>query len=93
MKRHATAMQAAIESGKNRLSDDHAPLIELCRVLADQMDEAAAGPSARLVAAYLSALKDMSRALATTPRKEGLGKLAELRRNRPIRPSGPKMTA
>ena len=87
MKRHATAMQAAIESGKNRLSDDHAPLIELCRVLADQMDKAGvAGPSARLAAAYLSALKDMSRALSSiTPRQEGLGKLAQLRRDHEVR--------
>ena len=93
MKRHAKAIEAAIESGKNRLSDDHAPLIELCRVLADQMDKAgAAGPSARLAAAYLSALKDMSRALSSiTPRMEGTGKLAQLRRNRPIQ--RPKATA
>jgi hypothetical protein len=86
MERHAKAIEAAIASGKSRLSDDQAPLIELIRVLADQMDAAGTdGPSSRLAAAYLSALKDLSRSLSSiTPRMEGTGKLAQLRRDRQI---------
>lgn len=88
MNRHAKAIEAAIASGKARLSDDQAPLVELCRVLADQMDAAGAeGPSSRLAAAYLSALKDLARALASIkPRMEDTGKLAQLRRDRTARP-------
>lgn len=43
----------------------HGPIVALCRALADQVDQAgAAGPSARLAGAYLSALKDLGRATA-----------------------------
>lgn len=90
MNRHSKAIEAAIASGKSRLSDDQAPLVELCRVLADQMDTAGTdGPSSRLAAAYLSALKDLSRALSSIkPRMEDTGKLAQLRRDRASRSPG-----
>ena len=61
------AVEAAItETGLARL-DRYAPLLELCRVLARQMDGAGDAPSTRLSAAYLSALKDLGRAVQAMP--------------------------
>ncbi len=65
MARHEAAVEAAIKAAGNRLSDCDRPLIELCRVLAAQMDDAGTNPSTRLTAAYLSGLKDLRRALVT----------------------------
>lgn len=63
-----------------RSSDTHAALLELCRSLADQVDAAGPdGPSSRLAAAYLSALKDLTRALNSERAPIQRGKLAELR--------------
>ncbi len=82
---HRQAVERAIEGGRRCLTEANEPLLELCRTLAVQVDEAGEdGPSSRLAAAYLSALKDLSRALAQ-PRKEPTGKLAELRAARPGR--------
>lgn len=75
------ALERTIAAGAGVLTDKHAALLALCRELAKQMDEDAMGstPSTRLIAAYLSALKDLGRALNTKEEKRAGGKLAELR--------------
>lgn len=75
-------MERTITAGAGILTDRHAALLALCRELAGQMDDAGyeAGPSTRLSAAYLSALKDLGRALAVPLVKEKVGgKLSHLR--------------
>jgi hypothetical protein len=76
------ALERTIKAGVGILTDKHAALLALCRELAGQMDDAGyeAGPSTRLSAAYLSALKDLGRALAVPVVKERAGgKLSQLR--------------
>ena len=74
------ALETTIAAGQGTLGDRHAALVELCRVLADQMDAAGdAGPSGRVVASYLSALKDLGRALGNAAPGSTGGKLAHLR--------------
>jgi hypothetical protein len=76
------ALERTIKAGAGILSDKHAALVALCRELAGQMDDAGydVGPSTRLSAAYLSALKDLGRALAVPVVKAKVGgKLSELR--------------
>jgi hypothetical protein len=73
------ALETTITAGQGTLGDRHAALVELCRVLADQMDAAGdAGPSGRVVASYLSALKDLGRALGNAAPRSAGGKLASL---------------
>ena len=74
------ALETTIAAGQGTLGDRHAALVELCRVLADQMDAAGdAGPSGRVVASYLSALKDLGRAFGKAGPKSSAGsKLARL---------------
>ena len=73
------ALETTIAAGRDCLGDRHAALLELCRVLADQMDAAGeSGPSGRVVASYLSALKDLGRALGKAVPKSTGGKLALL---------------
>jgi hypothetical protein len=72
MSTHSQAVDKAIAAGTGTLTDAHAPLLELCRTLARQMD-ATDDPSTRLTAAYLSALKDLGRLLATSTQKRGAG--------------------
>lgn len=81
MGKQQEALERTIAAGANLISEKHAALLALCRELAGQMDEASSvsGPSTRLSAAYLSALKDLGRVLNV---KEGgwtSGKLSELR--------------
>lgn len=76
------ALERTIAAGAGTLTDKHAALLALCRELAGQMDDAGTdgGPSTRLIAAYLSALKDLGRALAVPVEKERVGgKLSQLR--------------
>lgn len=75
------ALERTIAAGANVLTDRHAALLALCRELAAQMDGDTpdSGPSTRLVAAYLSALKDLGRALNGKEEVRTSGKLAELR--------------
>lgn len=84
---HRDALERTIAGGAEVLADDqHAALVALCRSLADQMDDAEhdGGPSTRLVAAYLSALKDVRRALAgKRAGGEPTGTLAVLRAGLP----------
>ncbi len=79
MRVHRDAVERSIATGA--LTDAHAALLELVRTLADQVDAAGPdGPSSRLAAAYLSALKDLTRALNGERKPTTGGKLAELRR-------------
>ncbi len=79
MRVHRDAVERSIATGA--LTDAHAALLELVRTLADQVDAAGPdGPSSRLAAAYLSALKDLTRALNGERKSTTGGKLAELRR-------------
>lgn len=77
--KHKDAIEAAIAANQLGTMPEHSPLIELCRTMSAQMDAAGADPSTRLTAAYLSALKDMRRAIAELPPQREPGKLAELR--------------
>lgn len=79
---HRDAIEAAVVDGRLDKHPQHLPLIELCRVLADQMDAAGAEPSTRLTAAYLSALKDLRRAVLSVPARREGGTLADLRTGR-----------
>lgn len=62
MKHLAAARSAVKDAGLDGVPR-HAPLVELCYTLAGQMDSAGGEPSTRLTAAYLSALKDLRRAV------------------------------
>ena len=61
------AIDAAIAAAGAKLGDTDKPLLQLLRTLVDQMDAAGPDPSTRLSAAYLSALKDLRRALEAKP--------------------------
>lgn len=58
---HVDALERTLTHGGLATKDEYAALVELCRTLARQMDDAGAEASTRLTAAYLSALKDVSR--------------------------------
>lgn len=75
------ALERTIAAGANVLTDRHAALLALCRELAGQMDGDSPDsvPSTRLIAAYLSALKDLGRALNGKEEGRTSGKLSELR--------------
>lgn len=66
-----TALEVTVASDARLKSDRHAALVALARVTADQVDQAGAEVSSRLIASYLSALKDVQKALgekgATAP--------------------------
>ena len=57
------ALEETIASDPRLKTKRHAALVALCRVTADQVDQAGAEVSSRLIASYLSALKDIDRAL------------------------------
>ncbi|MGO2780646.1 hypothetical protein [Glutamicibacter arilaitensis] len=85
-------ISAGVRRGALKLDED-AALLALCRILADQMDNEAAdndeGPSTRLSAAYLSALKDLQRALGREKEKSQKGsKLAHLRAVHSVKDAG-----
>jgi hypothetical protein len=76
------ALERTIRAGGEVLNDRHSALVALSRELARQMDDTglAGGPSTRLSAACLSALKDLGRVLGATAVKERSGgKLSQLR--------------
>ena len=70
------ALEVTLASDARYAADAHAALVSLCRVLADQIDDAGDAVSTRLTAAYLSALKD----------------LAKVREGKPVAPAAPKKT-
>lgn len=57
------ALETTLGSDHNLRSAKHAALVALCRVTADQVDAAGEDVSSRLIASYLSALKDLDRAM------------------------------
>ena len=67
MGRMSEALERTIAATGGLLTDRYSAQIELCRLLAEQVDEEGARASTRLTAAYLSGLKDLARATATTP--------------------------
>ena len=77
--KHAEAIEAAITECRLSTTPQFAPLLELCRTLAAQMDTAGAEPSTRLTAAYLSALKDLRRAALEVPPRVEANSLTRLR--------------
>ena len=63
-----TAFEKAIKAAWPSVPVVYLPLLQLIRALAHQVDASGAeGPSARLSASYLSALKDFARAVVATP--------------------------
>lgn len=85
MKTHVESLEEGLDGSRLPSRAEHAPLVALLRTLAAQMDAAGVDPSTRLVAAYLSALKDMRRAIAELPpARSGPGRLEALRANRPM---------
>lgn len=66
--KHLRAVNRAIRAAGLEEDGIDAPLSELLRDLARKMDRAEGEPSDRLLAAYLSATKDLSRSIARRPR-------------------------
>lgn len=60
----------------------YAALVDLCRLLARQIDDAGDDAPTRLTAAYLSSLKDLQRVIAATTMPRRPSKLAEMRQQR-----------
>lgn len=73
------ALEATLSAAAGRLDGQHAALIALCRLLAGQIDAAGDNAATRLVAAYLSALKDLARVVGRDATARPVGKLAQLR--------------
>jgi hypothetical protein len=80
--RHSKAVAVALADERLTSLAQHAPLVELCRTLAAQMDAAGSEPSTRLTAAYLSALKDLRRAFDDVPVRPTSSRLALMRERR-----------
>lgn len=87
-----TARRAQSTFGPNRASleemiaanpvlelEGNAAIVQFARTLADQVDGAADGLSSRLAAAYLSALKDLQRAVGTRATPQSRSTLMALR--------------
>lgn len=60
-----TELETTLASDVKLKAPRYAALVALCRVTADQVDQAGAEVSSRLIASYLSALKDLDKALGT----------------------------
>lgn len=74
------ALEQTVASDPKLAQPRHSALVNLCRMLADQIDEAGPKASTHLTAAYLSALKDLRRAMGEESGKDtASGKLAQLR--------------
>jgi len=89
---HLPAVEAAVAEAGGLTAADM-PLVQLVRVLARQVDAAgSAGPSTRLAAAYLTAVRTLMARLGPPVGAEGSPKLAQLRaavrvRSEPVRSS------
>ena len=63
-----SAVQAAIKAAETGIPAAYGPLMELVKALARQVDASGAeGPSARLAAAYLSALRSFGKVAVAAP--------------------------
>lgn len=86
---HLRAVNRAIKQAGAALTALDDPLVETLRTLARQMDDSGPNPSTRLTTAYLSAQRDLARALAATRAKpRGPNKVDELRARRAEREAG-----
>ncbi len=78
---HLTAVEAAVEAAGPGLTDKDAPLLELARSLARQVD--AAGPSGagtRLTSSYVTVIRALTARLAAAEEPpQATGNLARLR--------------
>ncbi len=83
---HESAVNGAIDAARGLTAAD-APLLELARALARQMDSGPAG--SRLVSSYVTVVRAMTARLAPLVTGSGSSKLALLRaeRGRPAQPS------
>jgi hypothetical protein len=86
---HRKAVERTIKAGEGRLTDVNAAVVELARAMADQVDAAGPEASSRILAAYLSVLKDLTRAIGRPA--SSVGKLASMRQIRPRENSGSKI--
>lgn len=59
-----SALEVTLKSDRRLSQPKHAALVALCRLLASQIDESGRDANNRLTAAYLSALKDIDRAVS-----------------------------
>lgn len=71
-----SAFEVTYKSDPKLALPKHAALVALCRLLSDQIDGSGEEATNRLTAAYLSALKDIERALAdrSTSATSGTGR-------------------
>lgn len=70
--KHASAVRRAVRAANLSANPANLPLVELCVTLARQVDDSGPeGPGTRLSAAYLSALKDLTRACEHAPGRAG----------------------
>ena len=60
-----SALEATVTANPALSLEANAAIVQLARTLADQVDDAGPDVSSRVSAAYLSALKDLRRAVAT----------------------------
>lgn len=67
------ALEVTLTSDAKLREDRHAALVALARVTADQIDQAGDEVSSRLIASYLSALKDVEKALGGRAAAPGEG--------------------
>ncbi len=93
MKPHRRAVEAAIAAAGPRLGEVDAPLLELARALADQVDATGgAGPGTRLAGTYLTTLRTLQARVGALANPRQVGKLADLRaareRNHPTKRTG-----
>ena len=62
------AVEAAVRAAAPGIAPAYLPLVELTKTLARQVDDSGAeGPSARLAAAYLSALRSFGKVAVAAP--------------------------
>ena len=71
------ALEVTVKASPTLARPEHAAIVALARSLADAMDQADT-TSSHMSAAYLSALKDLSRATAAAPEPAKTGGLASV---------------
>jgi hypothetical protein len=75
-----TTLDRMIAASPTLRTDASAPVVHLARLLAEQVDASPAGPSTRLAASYLSALKDLRRLATDDPaRSRPASRLAHIK--------------
>lgn len=78
-----SALEATIAAAPVLSEPRHAAIVALARTLADQVDRAGPTVATRLTTAYLSSLKDLRRAVDSSPSSSGrLSSVASMDTNR-----------